>query len=148
RSLHPVAVDPVDQSAVAPAADKVVRAGRIDPAAAADVEVGVAGGVVEREVGGHGRTVQRHKGGGAVHEHPAARCEGARPLAGGGVGVEVVKADEGVGHRQLAAVGNAAPGQVHEGDAEPGVDVVVGHSAVGDRAPGDPKAATAGAQDG
>src|SRR5262249_22158408 len=90
---------------------------------------------------------QRHKGVGAGDQHTAARCEGAEPLAGGGVGVEVVKGDEAVGHRQTAAVVDAAPGQVHEGDPGPGVDDVEVHTAVGDRAPGDPEAAAAGAQD-
>src|SRR5262245_33445734 len=148
RSLQHVAVDPVDQSAVAPAADKVVRAGRIDPAAAADVEVVAAGDGVERVVGGHGGVVQRHISARAVYEHTAARCEGAEPLAGGGVGVRVVIGDEGIGHRQPAAVVNAAPGQVHEGDPGPGVNDVEAHVAAGDRAPGDPEAAAAGAQDG
>src|SRR5262249_2104299 len=86
-------------------------------------------------------------GGGAVDEHTAARCERAEPLAGGRVGVDVVIGDEAIGHRQPAAVVDAARGQVHEGDPGPGVDDVEAPVAVGDRAPGDQEAAAAGAQD-
>src|SRR5262249_29097906 len=128
---HYVAVDAVHQAAGAPGADQVVRAGRIDLAAVADVDVRRRR---QREVSGHAGVVQRERA--AIDVDAAADRVGGiegECLAGSGVGVDGVEGEHAAGHRHTAGVVDAAAGQVDDAVPRAGVDGVEGNQAAADR---------------